>query len=204
MGEFVAAVLSFPAVVFTFALVIVIVFWLCAAMGAVGHDAFEGDSAGDAFGLGGVPVAVAVSLLVALAWTLSLTGGVVLRRADLPAAGYAVAATGVLVAAVAAAWVTTRGVVRPLRHLFPDEPGPSLHDFVGLTCVIRTGRVDESFGQAQVTARDGTSAIVQVRQNGTDVFAAGGVGLLYAYDDAGEFFWVAPFDAALDPNTPHA
>lgn len=27
----------------------------------------------------------------------------------------------------------------------------------------------------------------------------GSTALLYAYDDAGEFFWVAPFDTALDP-----
>ncbi|MGR6998610.1 hypothetical protein ACU686_11770 [Yinghuangia aomiensis] len=31
-----------------------------------------------------------------------------------------------------------------------------------------------------------------------------GTGLLYAYDEPGEFFWVAPFDAALDPGSPLA
>ncbi len=29
--------------------------------------------------------------------------------------------------------------------------------------------------------------------------AMGSTGLLYAYDEEGEFFWVSPYDAALDP-----
>ncbi|MCF2531596.1 hypothetical protein [Yinghuangia soli] len=204
MGDFMTAVLSFPALVFTFALVVVVMFWLCVLAGAVEHDAFEGDAGGDALGLGGVPVTVTVSLLVAFAWALSLAGGVVLDDAGLPDPAAAAAGTGVLLAAVAAAWTATRILVRPLGHLFPDEPGPSRRDFVGTTCIIRTGRVDAHFGQAEVTARDGATAIVQVRQDGTDVFEAGGTGLLYAYDEDGEFFWVAPFDAALDPGHPSA
>ncbi|NUU23481.1 MAG: hypothetical protein HOV68_18520 [Streptomycetaceae bacterium] len=202
MGEFVAAVLSFPAMVFTFALVVVTAFWLCVLIGAIDHDAFEHGGSSDAFGLGGVPLTIAVSLLVSLAWALSVVGGVLLGRTDLSSAAHAALATGVLLLAVASAWTVTRVLVRPLRHLFPDEPGPSRHDFVGLTCVIRTGWVDLGFGQAEVTARDGTSALVQVRQTGMDELGSGSTGLLYAYDDAGEFFWVAPFDAALDPNSP--
>ncbi|NBE55328.1 hypothetical protein [Streptomyces boluensis] len=38
---------------------------------------------------------------------------------------------------------------------------------------------------------------VQVRQYGTDALSAGSTGLLYAYDDAGEFFWVAAHDTEL-------
>ncbi|NUP32764.1 MAG: hypothetical protein HOU01_13720 [Streptomycetaceae bacterium] len=204
MGEFAAAVLEFPAVVFTFALVVVVAFWLCVLVGAVEHDSFDDVSAGDVLGLGGVPPTVSVSLWVAMAWVLSLVGGVLFGSAAPSAGVRAVVDVGVLAAAVFAAWLATRVVLHPLRHLFPDEPGPSRHDFIGLTCVIRTGRVDGRFGQAEVTARDGATAIVQVRQTGTDVFAAGGTGLLYAYDEPGEFFWVAPFDAALDPGAPLA
>jgi hypothetical protein len=155
---------------------------------------------GEALGLGGVPVTVGVSVLVALTWALSLTGGILLDRTGLSGAAHAAAATGVLAAAAGTAWIATATAVRPLRHLFPDEPGPSRHDFVGRTCVIRTGRVAADFGQAEVTAPDGSTALVQVRQNGADRFAAGDTGLLYAYDETGEFFWVAPFDAALDPD----
>ncbi|MGW0395072.1 hypothetical protein ACWDYJ_30200 [Streptomyces sp. NPDC003042] len=53
-----------------------------------------------------------------------------------------------------------RLLARSAAKLFPDEPGPSRLDFVGLTCVIRMGRVDAGFGQAEVTAVDGSSALV--------------------------------------------
>lgn len=47
--------------------------------------------------------------------------------------------------------------------------------------------------------------MVQVRQtgggSGEGVLASGSTGLLYAYDETGEFFWVAPYDSALDPRT---
>ncbi len=202
MGEFVATVFSFPAMVCTFALIVVAIFWLCVLVGALDHDAFDTGAGADALGLGGVPVTVGVSLLVAVSWALSTSGGILLRRADLPPSGNLVAGAGVLVASVAVSWAATRMLVRPLRHLVPDEPGPSRHDLVGRTCTIRTGRVDEHFGQAEVATRDGGTAIVQVRRSGTDTFEAGATGLLYAYDDTGEFFWVAPFDAALDPGSP--
>ena len=65
-------------------------------------------------------------------------------------------------------------------------------DFVGSVCVIRTGRVSQTFGQAEVTAADGSSAIIQVRQTGTDTFKSGTAALIYEYDADGEFFWVTP------------
>lgn len=77
-----------------------------------------------------------------------------------------------------------------LRPAAPD----SLADFVGRTCVIRTGRVTPTFGQAEVHAEDGSSAIVQVRQTGVDELSAGTVAVLYAFDPEGGFFWVIPTD----------
>jgi hypothetical protein len=41
--------------------------------------------------------------------------------------------------------------------------------------------------------------VVQVRQTADEVLTSGSTGLLYAYDEVGEFFWVAPYDTALDP-----
>jgi hypothetical protein len=198
VGEFLDAALGFPAVLFSSALVVVVGYWLLVLVGAAEHDAFDGDIDTDAAGLGGVPVTVAVSLLTVLSWFISLFGGLLLHRAGIDGPAYATGALGVLALALLIAWRTTRLAVRPLRALFPDEPAPSRHDFVGRTCVIRTGRVSTEFGQAEVTARDGSTAVVQVRQTGEDDLRAGSTALLYAYDDAREFFWVAPFDLALD------
>ncbi|MEO3972636.1 hypothetical protein [Streptomyces sp. CAU 1734] len=199
MERFINALAGFPTVLFTAALVVVVVFWLLVVIGAAEHDGFDADVNAGAFGLGGVPVSVAGSLLIAIAWFLSLTGSLLLPDGGRSATGHLLGAL-LLPTALWCSLRATRLIIRPLAKLFPDEPGPSRQDFIGQTCVIRTGRVDGVFGQAEVRARDGSAAVVQVRRSESDAaLALGGTGLLYAYDEAGEFFWVAPFDTALDP-----
>ncbi|MEU1278788.1 hypothetical protein [Streptomyces sp. NPDC005805] len=205
MNEFLSAVAGFPTALFSAALVVVLVFWLLVAAGGASQDMFDSDADTAWFGsagLGGVPVTVAVSLFVVLAWFTSVTGSLLLRGSGLTGVPYAVVACAVLAAAVFVPWRATRRLVRGLAKLFPDEPGPSRQDFIGMTCTIRTGRVDAHFGQAEVRARDGSTAVVQVRQlpgegPGPDgpSLVAGSTGLLFAFDDDGEFFWVAPFSA---------
>ncbi|MGW0734267.1 hypothetical protein [Streptomyces sp. NPDC002851] len=196
MNEFLNAAFGFPTALFTAALVVIVGFWLLVAVGAAESDGFEGDLGLGRVGLGGVPVAVAVSVFVAVAWCGSLIGSVLLRRAGFEGPGYGGLAAAVLVLAVLLARSVVRALVRPLSRLMPDEPGPSRLDFIGQTCVVRTGRVDAAFGQAEVTARDGSSALVQVRRQSTDgPLALGSTGLLYAYDEDGEFFWVSPYEA---------
>ncbi|MFF8382191.1 hypothetical protein ACF053_00850 [Streptomyces kanasensis] len=184
---------------FTAALAVVVGFWSLVLAGAADPDGFDTDVNTGALGLGGVPVSVAVSLLIGLSWASSLTGSVLLARTGWPDLVVHLLDVVLLCASSAGSWRVTRALVRPLAKLFPDERGPSLHDFVGSTCTIRTGRVDAAFGQAEVAATDGSTAVVQVRQDDGSQLALGSTGLLYAYDDAGGFFWVAPFDEALDP-----
>lgn len=230
MGEFIDAAFGFPTALFSFSLLVVAGYWTLVLLGGLGvdflgagTDADTGAGAGDGdaggadglvaerlamLGLGGVPATVVLSLLIALAWFVSLavaalSDGTVLRALDLPAA-------------VAVAWLGTRFAVRPLRGVFQSPVAASLRDFVGLPCVIRTGRVGPDFGQAEVTAADGSSAIVQVRQPAMDVAAAGAAegtdlttdlttgltagstALIFDFDPDGQFFWVMPHDTASD------
>ncbi|MGB8939080.1 MAG: hypothetical protein WCD21_02395 [Streptomyces sp.] len=207
MSEFLEAATGFPAVIFSSALVIVLGFWLLVLLGGTEADSFDSDVDLGVAGLGGVPVTVAVSMAVVVGWFSTLAGSVLIGRAGLT--GLAHAATGLvlLLVSVPVAWGAARALVRPLAKLFPNEPGPSRQDFIGSLCTIRTERVDAGFGQAEVTARDGAVALVQVRQNPQareGALTAGSSALLYAYDDAGEFFWVAPYAASLDPGYPRA
>lgn len=193
---------------------------------AGGHDTSGGHEDGHgsggplaAIGLGGVPATITLSLLIALAWFASLAGSV-LAGGGTPAPALAAA---VLAVALAAAWLGTRLAIVPLRRVFREEPAASLRDFVGRTCVIRTGRVGVDFGQAEVTADDGSSAIVQVRRHALDIAAegarggaadgvpggaadgppggavrpalgAGSIALIFDFDPEGQFFWVMPYD----------
>ncbi|GGV72432.1 hypothetical protein GCM10010277_85360 [Streptomyces longisporoflavus] len=205
MSEFLEAATGFPTLVFTSALVVVLGFWLLVLFGGAEADGLDPDADRDVAGLCGVPVTVAASMAVVVAWFTTLAGSVLIARAGLT--GLAHTATGLvlLLVSVPTGWGAARVLVRPLAKLFPDGPGPSRHDFIGSLCTIRTGRVDEGFGQAEVTAGDGAVALVQVRQNPRareGALTAGSRALLYAYDDAGEFFWVAPYAASLDPGRP--
>ncbi|AWL87474.1 hypothetical protein ACFV1V_04945 [Streptomyces globisporus] len=213
MDEFLSAAIGFPAVIFGAALVVIVCFWLLVLVGAAGHDSFDTDLDTGPVGLGGVPVAVSVSLLIVFAWFGSLTGTVLLRQSDTGSATRAVLAVAVLAGSLLLAWGAVRLLVHRFRRFFPAEPPPSRLDFVGSVCTIRTGTVTATFGQAEVVSRDGSTAIVQVRRTeplpspsrpsgpGAEdaPLVMGGTGLLYAYDEDGEFFWVASYDAALDP-----
>ncbi|GGZ12984.1 hypothetical protein CP967_17605 [Streptomyces nitrosporeus] len=209
MNEFLSAALAFPAVVFGAALVVVVCFWLLVLAGATGHDSFDTDLDTDAVGVGGVPVSVSVSLLVLVSWFVSLTGSVLVLRSGATGTPRALLHIAVLAAALLIAWGTVRMLLRRFRRYFPAEPPPSRRDFVGQVCTIRTGSVSADFGQAEVAAADGSTAIVQVRLLDASVppgetFTAGSAGLLYAYDAEGEFFWVSPYDAELAPRAlPH-
>jgi hypothetical protein len=194
MGAFVDAALSFPAVVPTFLLVVVIVYWLLVLLGTFDIEIFSGDGDGggfgDGLGLGGVPVTVTLSVLVVVAWFVSLAGGLLLAGTGGVLA--VLGAIGVLVVGLFLGLLAARAVATPLRALYATGQGPSRGDFVGRECVIRTGRVSADFGQAEVTAADGSSAIVQVRQTGEHELSAGRRALIFDYDTDGEFFWVAP------------
>ncbi|GKQ38991.1 hypothetical protein [Streptomyces sp. A012304] len=147
MWTFLEAVTGFPTFLFTVPLLVAAGFWLLVAVGAVGSRTFDGDADLGALGLGGVPVAVAFSLWTGFAWAGSL-GAVVLLE-PLASSGPSRALTGlaVLVAAALVSWCATRAVVRLLRRLPPDEPGPSSPHCVGPTRTVRSERADDGLPQ---------------------------------------------------------
>ncbi|MFL6052011.1 MAG: hypothetical protein ACJ72W_03690 [Actinoallomurus sp.] len=188
MAEFIHAALAFPAVVLGALLAVVLAYWLLVVLGLLDAAATM------------VP-AVAVSLFAALAWFAGLACTVLLRRDDLTGP---VPAIGVLAGALVASFLVTRLLMRPLRYMIPEEILPSRRDFVGRMCVIRTSRVDLTFGQAEARAADGSAAVIQVRRHGNqpgeEILKAGSTALIFDYDADGEFFWVMPYDAELDPH----
>ncbi|MEU8263002.1 hypothetical protein AB0C02_20525 [Micromonospora sp. NPDC048999] len=203
MADFFGAALTFPTVLFSFLLLVVVGYWLLVLTGVLdlGDDLdVDGVTGGMLAGLGfgGLPSAVVFSLLVAVAWFVSLAGTALLDRLGLGAAARIGASVGVLLVAALAAWLVTRLVAVPLGHLFPAGTEASRQAFVGSLCTIRTGRVTVDFGQAEVAAADGSTAIVQVRQPGAEPLHAGSSALIYDYDVEGEFFWVTPAEFAFD------
>jgi hypothetical protein len=209
MGGSVGAAFGFPAVLLTFLLIVVLVYWALVLTGAMSFDTDGGDAGGadgdggllDRLGLSGVPLMVVLSAVIAIAWFVSLIGTALLNGAGVGTGIRVVVGLAVLLTALVFALAGAWAVVRPLRRLFASAPEVSRRAFIGRECVIRTGQVSEDFGQAEVTAEDGSSALVQVRQTGQDAFTAGSRAVIYDYDEDGEFFWVVPVDAA-NPGLP--
>jgi len=191
MSKFIDAALSFPAVLFTILLAVVVLYWLLVLLGTLDLEIGDADFL-DGVGLGGVPVTVTLSVLITVSWFVSLVGGVLTAPLDLGTFVRVLLGIGVLFVAVLAGLFAARLVALPLRKLYVDGAEPSRIDFVGRECVIRTGRVSADFGQAEVTAADGSSAIIQVRQTGEHELTSGRRALIFDYDLDGEYFWVAP------------
>ncbi|GGX86211.1 hypothetical protein [Streptomyces minutiscleroticus] len=116
MQTFVETATAFPVILFTAALVVVVCFWLLVAAGVTAADSFDEDADLEAWGMGGVPVAVAVSLLTVFAWLLAVGATVLL--VPLAPADETTLFLRPLVSAVAlgVAWCLTCLSVRPLRR----------------------------------------------------------------------------------------
>lgn len=134
---------GFPTFLFTVPLLAAAGFWLLVAVGAAGPRTFDGDADLGALGLGGVPVAVAVSLWTALAWSGSLGAAVLLEPLASPGPERALTGLAVLAAAPAVAWCAARALVRLPQRLRPDEPVPSTPDSAGPRRAVRPERAGD-------------------------------------------------------------
>ncbi|WJV50225.1 hypothetical protein [Streptomyces flavofungini] len=202
MGELIDAAVGFPGVAFTSAMAVVVCFWLLVAVGLGRADTFDEDADLGAAGLGGVPVAVAVSLLVGTGWLVSLAGSVALARTGWTGLAHAAGDLGLLAVSALVAYGVTRGLVRVSTRAARDRAGPSPRDLVGSVCTVRTGWVDLESGRAEVAAPDGTVAVVEVRQDPSaagEQLAVGGSARPHAYYAPGAFFWAVPCSVALAP-----
>jgi hypothetical protein len=168
MTEFLAAALAFPTVVFSFLLLVVLAYWLTVALVGLDFDA---------------PVMpISVSMFIVITWFAALVGTVLTPEGSLR---YAVLAGSLLVAAL-----VTKILLIPVKNWTKPEKPASRNDFVGRTAIVRTSTVTERYGQAEVTADDGGTAVVQVRAAQSTELKAGQTALIFDYDAEGEFFWV--------------
>ncbi|MVO88303.1 hypothetical protein GPA10_26960 [Streptomyces sp. p1417] len=196
MGELVDAAVGWPGVAFSSAMAVVVCFWLLVALGAGRAGSFDEDADLGAVGLGGVPVAVAASLMTVIGWTVSLAGTVAVTRAHWAGLAHAAADVALLATSGAVAWGATYALVRLHAHARTTRTAhartaharttrtarsrgsaPSPRDLVGSVCTIRSERVDTVSGRADVATPAGAVVSVEIRRGGAgSVGVAGPVG----------------------------
>ena len=209
MNELVDASLQFPTVVFTISLGLILVYWAFVLLGALDIDLLGGDAdvhvhadvhtdvhvhadadvdvdAHDhSLGLSDVPLTISVSVIVVVAWCASLLAAYYVIG---PVTWQRIA---VLIGALVVALPIAAVLVRPLAPIFRIKEGKSNADYIGHTCVITTGRVDDSFGQASLED-GGTVHVITVRCDRTGKLARGDRALIIDFDRNRQAYLVEP------------
>jgi hypothetical protein len=248
MAEVFVLALSFPSVVFTVLLGVVLVYWTFVMVGVIhigegsegaldghidgatkgmlegavdhvggghvdvgdlggGHgdgdfgDGDDGDANGalaaimSALHLRSVPATVVFSLIVTFAWLVSVVSMQLVTRLA-PALSGVLLSAAVLLGSFLLALPLTSVAARPLAKVFAPKHAPAKSDFVGRTCVIRTGSVTEKLGEA--TLHDGGAGLVlRVRVEGGKQLSRGEQALIVDYDAERETYLVEPMRDVL-------
>ncbi|MEV6408970.1 hypothetical protein AB0M58_39585 [Streptomyces bobili] len=123
MGQVVDAAVRFPTVTLTSALVVALGFWLLVLLGRADVRALDADAPSLTRSLGGMPVAVAVSIVIVSAWIVSLTGTVLMDLARLTGPCGAAARVALLALSTLVAWPVTRRCAASLARPFRGRAG---------------------------------------------------------------------------------
>ena len=252
MTEVLALALSFPSVVYTVLLGVVLVYWLFVVVGAInlgdgsGDGALDGlspegaigaskgalegaakgalqghldgmaDAAGDladgadgadgadadsseasalallvnALHLRSVPATVILSLIITFSW-LVCTVSMQIAGRDLPREHLKLLSWLALALSPLLALPLTSIIARPLAKVFKHKPATMRTDLIGKTCVVRTGSVTSSFGEA-VLEDGGAGLVLRVRVDRELAVKRGDQMLIVAWDEEHESFLVEP------------
>lgn len=192
MAEFIQQVFVFPTVFFTALLVLVVLYWLSTVLGVFGIDALESDWETDVepegigswltkFKLDGIPLTMMLSFIILVSWVFSFLA-VHFIYPMLPE-GWVQIMVGfwllLLIPILAAALVSP--LLQPLKPLFKKTKEVTSDDRIGLRVTIRTGHVNETFGEAEL-ADGGAGLILKVRASEPNTFKRGETSILRSYD----------------------
>lgn len=195
MNLFFETALSFPVVLLSFLLCVVILYWITVALGLLDVDLLDFNADGaesglsNAQGLGGlllklgirdVPVTLLLTLLTFFAWLFCyFIELLALRFVPLGWFRYPI---GLLVLAVslAAALPVVRLLSAPLRPLFRKFSSDTTRSVLGQTVVVRSGRVTAAHGEA-VMENGGAGLILRIRADESLGFKRGDRVVLLEY-----------------------
>ena len=210
--NFFTTLASWPTVIYTVLLGVVLAYWLLALVGmvdvenggdwATGVDFdFDADGATPdvgtlaswlvAFGLNGVPFSIVISLLALMGWCLCGMASLTLLPLVPGGALLLLAKAGILLAAAALSVIISAQLVRPMRRLFVTHAAISNAALVGQTCKVLTGVVDDRQGRAEVAQR-GASINIRVWSPAPNGFRRGDTALITEYDAAAQRYRIDP------------
>lgn len=186
MEHFLINITSYPTVIYTTLLLIILLFWLLTVVGLFDMDILDVDidldtsEVGGALGvlvtlgLTGVPVTLVLSILILYSWTLCSILSLFIGHFDWD---YGVLTfflnTFILIATGALSIPLTAKTINPLRPLFRAfNQGPIQETLMGKEARVRTTKIDENSGQIECS-RDGASLILNARSGSAKQYLYG-------------------------------
>ena len=162
--------------------------------GAEGLKGIKPDADADAgglwagLGLAKVPITISLSVILLVCWVLSLLA---MHHAPAVVGDAPWLAPVVLPVALVVGLLLASVLVRPLGGVFELREGKSNRDYVGHTCTVTTGHVDDGFGQATVED-GGTVLVIPVRCDRAGALARNDRALIIDFDLERQAYLVEP------------
>lgn len=192
MDSFLSNISSFPTAIYTTALVVVVGYWLLAIFGNLDFEAFDvgvdvdldieadsssiGSVAGllSTLGLTGVPITVVISLLCLNAWFICYFASLLIPEfSQFISLIQLLINLGIAIVSFMASILVTAIMIKPLKGIFKKlNQQPIEKSLMGISCRVRSSRVDNDFGEAECQ-HEGASLIIKVRSLGKQTFIIG-------------------------------
>ena len=208
MGEFLTSVLMYPTVIFSGLMILVLMFWMVAMLGAIDIEIldidadFDGDAdldvdggGGliDAFGFAGMPISIAISTIILFGWIVCL----VLNAYAMPSVSEVLpkgaSRVVVFLASAVLAVVLAAIALRPVRKVFTGHKAVSKHALTGRNCRITSMTVTAEQGQGEI--EDGGAGIVaQLRCAQFNTLELHSRAIVVGYDAEQDAFTIEPLD----------
>lgn len=205
MEAFFSNIFSFPTIVFTLFLGFLTIYWLFAIAGMVDIDILDLDLDLDTdmdigglaglmvtLGLTGVPITVVLTVLTLSAWVITFLVVHFFFFWDNTVTLDVLFGILVIIGAVSVSIPITATLIKPLRPMFRALNAPATKKvFEGRGCVVKSTRVDENFGEANITI-DGADIIVKIRSNAENGLKRGDKALIVEKIEGSSAYWVEP------------
>ncbi|HYR29767.1 MAG TPA: hypothetical protein VEU30_14960 [Thermoanaerobaculia bacterium] len=201
MATFLAAILAYPTVVFTALVSLFLLYSLATVLGALDIHWLDGvlgiDHAPDSvlegalsfLGVAGVPITIVGGVGSIFAWMTSIAASRFLPDSIL-------FGTATLIGSGIVGLGLAGLAVRPLRGFFNAPPAASRKGIVGKICTVRSLRVDDLVGVAEV--QDGAAGfIAEIRCFRDNKLTIGSKAIVYDYDHHSGTYHVGPLDPSI-------
>jgi len=198
---FLVTILTFPSVIFTILLAIVVIYWLFVIIGTLDIDTFGDFDIGDLFNiasLASTPLPVVFSIFTLWGWILTTLGTYyfVLPMPEMLwqlLMGLAI----FIVCALFSLYLTVQ-LIRPFQQAFLITETPIGDKLVGKICAISTSRVDEKFGEAFYRDGKGTEVLLYVRATTPNTLTKGSKALIISYEATENTYVITSYDDMIN------